>query len=257
MLTLEQIRSKSAARLVGLHPVVRTATERLIELSYVAGVPIVITQGLRSIAEQDELYAQGRTKPGAIVTNARGGYSFHNFGVAIDFALLLPDGRTVSWDMSRDGDNDRQTDWSEVVQIAKRLGFSWGGDWMSFKDYPHFEMTFGLSTADYRSGKKPSAAAEATALSKINVEEDEEEMNTADKAAFEALQETVKQQSKLLEAQGAQLKVLQDKSSMDAPSWAQIAVAAATKAKLIDTPNGGSYDFYRLLTTLFRAGLIK
>ena len=159
MLTLEQVRSKSAARLVGLHPVVRLATEKLIELSFAAGVPIVITQGVRTIAEQDALYAQGRTKPGAIVTNARGGYSNHNYGVAVDFALLLPDGRSVSWDMKRDGDGDRSADWLEVVQTAKRLGFSWGGDWTSFKDYPHFEMTFGLSTANYRAGKRPSDAA--------------------------------------------------------------------------------------------------
>ncbi|WP_390904923.1 M15 family metallopeptidase [Paenibacillus polymyxa] len=67
-ITLELVKSKSATRLQGLLPVVRTATERLIERSFALGIPIVITQGLRTIAEQNELYAQGRTKPGPAIT---------------------------------------------------------------------------------------------------------------------------------------------------------------------------------------------
>lgn len=251
MLTLDQVKNKSAARLIGLHPVVQQATVRLIELAYQAGVPIVITQGLRTFAEQDALYAQGRTKPGQIVTNARGGYSNHNFGVAIDFALLMPDGRSVTWDMTRDGDGDKRADWAEVADIAKRLGFSWGGDWTSFKDYPHFDMTFGLSTADFRAGKQPSQAAQAAALAIIN-KEGEDRMNAQDKAAIEALQAAVAKQEKTIEAQAARIKTLEEYRSMPAPEWAKSTVAAAVKAKLIDTPNGGSYDFYRLLTILQR-----
>jgi len=158
-LTLDFVKGKSAARLVGLHPVVRAATERLVELAHKAGVPIVITQGYRSIAEQDALYAQGRTKPGKIVTNARGGYSNHNFGVAIDFAVLLPDGKNVSWTVDKN--------WMAVVAFAKQLGFEWGGDWKSFVDTPHFEMIFGLSTANWRAGKRPTAGQEAEALARI------------------------------------------------------------------------------------------
>ncbi|MNB74610.1 Peptidoglycan L-alanyl-D-glutamate endopeptidase CwlK precursor [compost metagenome] len=136
-------------------PVIQSAATALIEFAYAHGVPIVITQGLRTIAEQDGLYAQGRTKPGQIVTNAKGGYSYHNFDVAIDFALLLPDG-SVSWDIRRDGDGDGIADWSEVVADANRIGWEWGGDWTSFKDLPHFQMDFGLSTSDYRAGKRPT-----------------------------------------------------------------------------------------------------
>lgn len=73
MLILEQVKLKSHKRLIGLHPVVVAATLALIERSYARGVNIVITQGLRTIEEQDALYAQGRTKPGPIVTNAKGG----------------------------------------------------------------------------------------------------------------------------------------------------------------------------------------
>ncbi|MNO44252.1 Peptidoglycan L-alanyl-D-glutamate endopeptidase CwlK precursor [compost metagenome] len=163
-LTLDQIKAKSASKLTGLHPVVRQATERLIERSFASSVPIIITQGLRTITEQNELYAQGRTKPGQIVTNARGGYSNHNFGMAIDFALLQPDGKSVSWTVGKE--------WMVVVEIAKQLGFEWGGDWKSFKDYPHFEMCFGLTTAQYRAGKQPSEIAMAKALAVINKEDD-------------------------------------------------------------------------------------
>jgi peptidoglycan L-alanyl-D-glutamate endopeptidase CwlK len=155
-LTLEYVRSKSAARLSGLLPVVKHAAETLIDRCYARGVPIVITQGFRTIAEQNALYAQGRTAYGNVVTNARGGHSFHNFGVAIDFALLLPNGREVSWDTKRNGDLDLLPDWDEVVTEAKRLGFAWGGDWRSFKDMPHFQMSFGLLTADYRAGRSPA-----------------------------------------------------------------------------------------------------
>lgn len=178
-LTLDYVKGKSQARLSGLHPVVRQATERLIERSFDVGVPILITQGLRTVAEQDALYAQGRTKPGNIVTNARGGYSNHNFGVAIDFCLLKSDGKSVSWEVG--------AAWMKVVEIAKALGFGWGGDWKSFKDYPHFEMCFGLTTAQYRAGRQPSEIAMAKAMAVINKEEDvmKEELNKLTKRVAE------------------------------------------------------------------------
>ncbi|KAF6658852.1 M15 family metallopeptidase [Paenibacillus polymyxa] len=247
MLTLDQVRAKSANRIAGLSDIQRKAAELLIDFAYACGVPIVITQGLRTIDEQNGLYTQGRTKPGQIVTNARGGYSYHNFGVAIDFALLLPDGKNVSWDMKRDGDGDGIADWDEVVAEAKRIGWNWGGDWRSFKDYPHFEMTFGLSTADYRAGKRPSQAQLNTAMGKINAlqtnkSEDDDEMTTEEKIAFKALQDRVV----ALESTNKLAKV---------PAWAEQACINAKAAGVLDTANGGSYDFYRLVTILDRAGV--
>ncbi|MEK5415268.1 M15 family metallopeptidase [Paenibacillus sp. FSL L8-0708] len=168
MLTLDQVKSKSSTRLIWLHPVVLAATTVLIERCYARGVPIVITQGLRTIAEQDALYAQGRTKPGSIVTNAKGGYSYHNFGLAVDFALLLPNGSSVSWDMSLDYNGNNIKDWIEVVEEAKKLGFEWGGDWTTFKDYPHFQMVFGLTLTQLRAGSKPSETAMAKASAIID-----------------------------------------------------------------------------------------
>ncbi|RCX22971.1 peptidoglycan L-alanyl-D-glutamate endopeptidase CwlK [Fontibacillus phaseoli] len=166
-LTLEYVRSKSAARLSGLNPVVAAAASALIDRCYAREVYVIITQGLRTYAEQDALFAQGRTKPGKIVTKARGGESNHNFGVAIDFALLLADGRSVSWDTLRDADKDSLPDWSEVVEEAKKLGFAWGGDWRSFKDMPHLEMTFGLSTAQLRAGRRPTTTQIDAAYKRI------------------------------------------------------------------------------------------
>ncbi|UQZ32839.1 hypothetical protein C2I18_04250 [Paenibacillus sp. PK3_47] len=171
MLTLDQVKRKSAASLGKLHPAVQAGATKLIERSYARGVPIVITQGMRSIAEQNALYAQGRTKKGPIVTNAKGGSSYHNYGLAFDFALLLPDGTSLSWDMSRDGDKDGAADWQEVVQEARKLGFEWGGDWTSFKDYPHFQMTFGLTTEQLRAGRRPTAQQVQDALARINANE--------------------------------------------------------------------------------------
>ncbi|WP_405104515.1 M15 family metallopeptidase [Paenibacillus sp. FSL K6-1217] len=173
MLTLAQVLNKSAARLSGLHPAVLAAANALIERSYASGIPILITQGLRTMAEQDALYAQGRTKPGAVVTNARGGYSYHNYGMAVDFALLLPNGSSVSWDMSRDGNQNGTRDWMEVVQHAKAIGFEWGGDWTSFKDYPHLQMRFGLSLAELRTGKKPAAAAVEAVVEQMKPKEEQ------------------------------------------------------------------------------------
>lgn len=197
MLTLEQVKSKSTSRLSGLHPAVKAATEYLIERCHARGVPILITQGLRTKAEQNALFAKGRTQAqlNAVglshvkaqpdeskVTNAIGGTSYHNYGLAVDFALLLPNGSTASWDMKRDGNNDKTADWLEVVQEAKNLGFDWGGDFISFKDYPHFQMSFGLSISQLKSGREPAQAAADAVYSKISKLKKEENDVRVDKA---------------------------------------------------------------------------
>lgn len=98
---------------------------------------------LRTIAEQDALFAQGRTKPGKVVTKARGGLSYHNYGLAIDIVLII-NGKEASWDDKTDFDGDHIADWQEIVTIFKQHGWEWGGDW-GFQDKPHFQKTFGHS----------------------------------------------------------------------------------------------------------------
>ncbi|MCU7570488.1 M15 family metallopeptidase [Riemerella anatipestifer] len=110
------------------------------------------THTLRTFKEQNDLYAIGRTKKGRRVTNARGGQSYHNYGLAIDICLLVDkDGNgtyeTAVWDTKADFDNDKIADWQEIVAIFKRYGWTWGGDWR-FTDPPHFQKTFGKSIAD-------------------------------------------------------------------------------------------------------------
>lgn len=98
------------------------------------------TATLRTFAEQNDLYSQGRTKQGHIVTNAKGGMSYHNYGLALDI-VLLSNGVAI-WDNDIDIDKDGKADWIEVVNIFKSYGWEWGGDW-KFTDNPHFQKTFG------------------------------------------------------------------------------------------------------------------
>jgi len=129
----------SNERIARLHPRIREDAAALINaVERELGIRLRVTQGLRTFAEQDALYAQGRTKKGKIVTNARGGQSFHNFGLAIDVCEIR-DGKAI-WDC----------DWARIAPVAKRLGWEWGGDWKSFPDRPHFQKVFGRSTAQLR-----------------------------------------------------------------------------------------------------------
>lgn len=106
----------------------------------------------RTFAEQAVLFAQGRTTPGKIVTKARAGRSYHNYGLAIDIVLLIDgnnDGinETASWNENKDFDGDGKADWMEIVAIFKQYGWEWGGDW-KFSDTPHFQKTFNYSVMD-------------------------------------------------------------------------------------------------------------
>jgi peptidoglycan LD-endopeptidase CwlK len=137
-----------------LHPVVEERTNQLIHNMATKGITMVITDGFRSIEDQNILYEQGRTTAGSIVTYAKGGESLHNFGLAVDFAIKTETGDII-WDMEFDGNGNGSADWMEVVQGAKELGFEWGGDWVRFKDYPHLQIDFGLSLAELQSGERP------------------------------------------------------------------------------------------------------
>jgi peptidoglycan L-alanyl-D-glutamate endopeptidase CwlK len=147
-------------RIENLHPKVR---EEVRDLYLNKIVPALTGKAmcrfaftLRTIEEQNALYAQGRTKlfdaSGrrlGIVTKAKGGQSWHQYGLAIDIVLLVDrnnDGvfESASWETKTDFDGDGQADWREVVKIFKDAGWVWGGDW-KFVDAPHFEKTFGLT----------------------------------------------------------------------------------------------------------------
>jgi peptidoglycan L-alanyl-D-glutamate endopeptidase CwlK len=133
-----------------LHPKVRNkATEFINKIEKELGIKLRVTSTLRTYAEQDKLYAQGRTTKGGIVTNAKGGQSNHNFGTALDVVPIV--NGQADWKTSADT-------WNKIAIVGKSLGFEWGGDWKSFVDKPHFEMQFGNSLAQlrqkYESGQK-------------------------------------------------------------------------------------------------------
>jgi peptidoglycan LD-endopeptidase CwlK len=130
--------------LLTLHPKIRQDVVDAVLAVHALNVELRITYGLRTFAEQDALYAKGRTQPGAIVTNAKGGQSYHNYGLALDFCLRHKDG-TVSWSMHEDLNKDGIDDWHNVVNMFKSKGFEWGGEWQSIKDNPHFQKLFGLN----------------------------------------------------------------------------------------------------------------
>ena len=120
----------------------------MVKKAYNEGIYVQITEGYRSNQRQTELYNQGRTKPGEIVTNAKAGQSNHNYGIAIDFVLVSKDGQRTLWNVN--------SDWRRVAEIGKSLGFEWGGDWSSFKDYPHLQMTELKGNQTSKGGRKMS-----------------------------------------------------------------------------------------------------
>ena len=108
------------------------------------GDTLKVICGTRDWAEQSALYSKGRTTAGPKVTNARAGYSFHNFGCAFDFGLFTASGAYVT----------SGTPYKELVQACpfQHADVTWGGSFKSLKDYPHFEgHGAGSTTATLRS----------------------------------------------------------------------------------------------------------
>lgn len=123
-----------------LHPTLQNKVVKLQQECKKQGIKIKIGECLRTVAEQDALYAKGRTASGSIVTNAKGSSfsSMHQWGVAFDFFLDMDvdkDGKT-----SDDIYNNTTGLFNKVGAIGKKLGLEWGGDWKSIKDLPHFQL---------------------------------------------------------------------------------------------------------------------
>ncbi|MFV0149736.1 M15 family metallopeptidase [Empedobacter falsenii] len=111
------------------------------------GYRLRITYVYRSIQEQNDLYAQGRTKKGSVVTNAKGGQSIHNYGLAFDFVILRDLDNNGTFETADFTVNEY---WKRVANYFKSKGFTWGGDFKSFKDAPHLEYSKGLSWSYFK-----------------------------------------------------------------------------------------------------------
>jgi peptidoglycan L-alanyl-D-glutamate endopeptidase CwlK len=109
------------------------------------GVTIEVISGLRSWAQQAALYAQGRTKPGNIVTKARPGSSWHNYGLAIDLGLFAGGKYLDSAAPAR-----AAKIYKELGALAASMGIEWAGNWKSFPEGPHFQWTNGMTLAQLR-----------------------------------------------------------------------------------------------------------
>lgn len=123
-----------------LHPRLQDKARELINLCEKNGIKIAIGECLRTVAEQDALYAQGRTTKGSVVTNAKGtSYSSqHQWGIAFDFYIAMDiDGDGQSSD---DAFNNSTGFFDKVGTLAKSIGLGWGGDWKSIKDRPHIYL---------------------------------------------------------------------------------------------------------------------
>ena len=119
---------RSQKNIATIHPQIGFLAERLVKAAASSGIDCRVICGLRTFAEQEAIYAIGRTKPGKIATNARGGQSWHNYGMAFDVGLFHGD------DYLEDSPL-----YKEVGKIGRGLGLEWGGDW-KWKDEPHFQI---------------------------------------------------------------------------------------------------------------------
>lgn len=139
-----------------LEPTTRKMCKEFLRRCEAAGYKIIITQTFRSWDEQDQLYAVGRRGiPGEkAITNSKGGFSWHNYGRAFDFAF-----------------NDKKPyaefhPWKEVGNIGMSCGLEWGGSWTKFPDRPHFQFRDGMTilqarTKYFAESKFPSFQAKA------------------------------------------------------------------------------------------------
>lgn len=109
----------ASRRIEDLHPKLQLIANEFIRRCEREGIDVLIYCTYRSKEEQAELYAQGRTKPGKIVTYAKPGYSYHNYGLAFD-CVPLANGKPV-WDID-------DPVWQKLGEVGRALGIEWGGD---------------------------------------------------------------------------------------------------------------------------------
>ena len=124
-----KVDERSERVISSLLPEVHPYARALVTRAAAAGIQVKIISGTRTYAEQEALYAQGRTKPGKRVTNARGGYSNHNFGIAFDVGIF--EGTKYLGESPK---------YKAVGALGRELGLDWGGNWTSIKDEPHFQL---------------------------------------------------------------------------------------------------------------------
>lgn len=137
----------NSRKIEDLHPTVQAKARAFEAACDAEGIDILFTSTYRDKESQNALYAQGRTVRGKIVTNAKGGQSFHNWRVAFDI-VPLRNGKAV-W--STTGEDGKL--WAKIGAIGERCGLEWAGRWKTFKEMAHFQYTEGLMLKDFQAGR--------------------------------------------------------------------------------------------------------
>jgi peptidoglycan LD-endopeptidase CwlK len=135
---------RTEAGLRTLHPKVQELMRITLTAIRNAGINARIISGTRTYAEQNKLFAKGRFgNPGPRVTNARGGFSNHNFGLACDIGIFDANGSYLP-------ESPQYKQAGQVAKAAQIANLEWGGDWTSFVDRPHYQYRTGLTTSQVR-----------------------------------------------------------------------------------------------------------
>jgi peptidoglycan LD-endopeptidase CwlK len=127
-----------------LHPVVAAICRAFVDECAKQNIDVLVTSTYRDNESQATLFAQGRTTPGKIVTNARAGQSWHNWRAAFDFVPIISG--KAQW-------NDTAT-FERCGKIAEAIGLEWAGRWTRFRELAHCQYTGGLTLADLQAGKE-------------------------------------------------------------------------------------------------------
>ena len=125
----DRVDDRSEKAIATLLPEVQPYARALVTRAAQHGITIKVISGLRTYEEQNELFNQGRTKPGRIVTKARAGFSNHNFGIAFDIGVF--EGNKYLDDSPK---------YKAVGILGMDLGLEWGGNWKTIVDQPHFQL---------------------------------------------------------------------------------------------------------------------
>jgi len=125
----------NSRKIEDLLPPVAFKCNNLIQYLASEGIDIIITSTYRDFESQNALYAQGRTTKGSVVTNAKGGDSFHNYRMAFDVVPIV-NGKAI-W-------NDSNL-WKRIGIAGKLNGLEWAGDWVKFKEMAHMQDTEGMT----------------------------------------------------------------------------------------------------------------
>lgn len=225
------------------HPKLQELASRLVVECKKQGLIIKIGECFRSASEQDALYAQGRTKPGNIVTNAKGSSysSMHQWGVAFD--VIRNDGKGAY--------NDNDGWFSKVAKVGKALGLEWGGDWTSPVDKPHFQLKqWGSTTSrlkklygNVNNFKKTWSSYNATEVEEVDDMTEAEVKKIATKIANDMIYEYRDKVYNKIE---------------EVPDWGKATVRKLLNKGILKGSEKGldlSYTLLRLLVINDRAGL--